>query len=129
MLTVKLTQPVVYLDLRLASAQGIGGVITLLLRYKKLLLLSLLFAFLCRYERILNEMLGHLERQPKNKDRRIAWLELVEPLLNAVGLLLLAHFRSIFPLFFKWMHADDDQTVLLVRSNWIIPCNFIILLT
>ena len=33
-----------------------------------------------------------------------------------MGLVLLAHFRRLFPLFFKWMHADDDETVLLVTA-------------
>ncbi|KAJ4836564.1 hypothetical protein Tsubulata_013443 [Turnera subulata] len=69
------------------------------------------------FERILNEMLGHLERQPRNKDRRIAWLTFIEPLFHAVGLVLLAHFRRLFPLFFVWMHADDDETVLLVLQR------------
>lgn len=64
---------------------------------------------------MLNEMLSHLERQPRNKERRIAWLKYIEPVLNSVGLVLLVHFRRIFPLFLKWMHADDDETVLLVR--------------
>ncbi|KAL9421527.1 hypothetical protein AB3S75_033909 [Citrus x aurantiifolia] len=68
-------------------------------------------------ERMLNEMLSHLERQPRNKDRRIAWLKFIEPLFSAVGLVLLAHFRRIFLLFFKWMHADDDETVLLVLKR------------
>ncbi|KAL5568932.1 hypothetical protein UlMin_025507 [Ulmus minor] len=79
------------------------------------------------YERMLNEMLSHLERQPRNKERRVAWLQHVEPLFNCVGLVLLAHVRRIFPLFFQWMHADDDETVLLVlrqvhvvlRVTWI----------
>lgn len=61
-----------------------------------------------------NEMLSHLERQPRNKERRIAWLKSVDSLFNGVGLVLLAHFRRIFPLFFQWMHADDDDTVILV---------------
>ncbi|KAJ8763973.1 hypothetical protein K2173_004835 [Erythroxylum novogranatense] len=69
------------------------------------------------FERMLNEMLGHLERQPRNKDRRIAWLKYIEPLLCEVGVFLLAHFRRMFPLFFQWMHADDDQTVLLVLKQ------------
>ncbi|VFQ90346.1 unnamed protein product [Cuscuta campestris] len=69
------------------------------------------------YEKLLNEMLSHLERQPKNKERRIAWLKHIEPLFNSVGLVLLSHFRRIFPLFFKWMHADDDDTVLLVLER------------
>lgn len=59
-------------------------------------------------------MLSHLERQPRNKERRVAWLKHIDPLFNSVGLVLLAHFRRIFPLFFKWMNADDDETVLLV---------------
>ncbi|CAH2058677.1 unnamed protein product [Thlaspi arvense] len=69
------------------------------------------------HERIMNEMLGHLERQPRNKERRIAWLRFIEPLLDALGLFLLAHFRRIFPLFFQWMHSDDADTVLLVLER------------
>ncbi|KAG2332399.1 hypothetical protein Bca4012_018020 [Brassica carinata] len=69
------------------------------------------------YEKVMNEMLGHLERQPRNKERRIAWLTFVEPLLNSLGLFLLAHFRRIFPLFFQWMHSDDGETVLLVLER------------
>ncbi|CAI0411051.1 unnamed protein product [Linum tenue] len=34
-----------------------------------------------------------------------------------MGLVLLAHFRRLFPLFFKWIHADDDETVLLVLKR------------
>uniref|UniRef100_A0A1J3JYZ2 Uncharacterized protein n=1 Tax=Noccaea caerulescens TaxID=107243 RepID=A0A1J3JYZ2_NOCCA len=69
------------------------------------------------YEKIMNEMLGHVERQPRNKERRIAWLRFIEPLLNALGLFLLAHFRRIFPLFFQWMHSDDAETVFLVLER------------
>ncbi|KAI3988814.1 hypothetical protein MKX01_016385 [Papaver californicum] len=46
----------------------------------------------CRYlwfGRMMNEMLSHLERQP----------------------------RRIFPLLFQWMHADDDRTVILVLER------------
>lgn len=60
-------------------------------------------------------MLNHLERQPRNKQRRVVWLTHCEPLLVGLGLVLLVHFRRLFPLFFKWLHADDDETVLLVR--------------
>ncbi|KAK2983252.1 hypothetical protein RJ640_023372 [Escallonia rubra] len=69
------------------------------------------------YEKLLNEMLSHLERQPRNKERRIAWLNHIELLLNGMGLVLLAHFKRIFPLFFQWMHADDDETVVLVLDQ------------
>ncbi|XP_061356692.1 uncharacterized protein At2g39910 [Gastrolobium bilobum] len=69
------------------------------------------------FDRMLNEMLSHLERQPRNKERRIAWLKSVDSLFNGVGLMLLAHFRRIFPLFFQWMHADDDDTIILVLKR------------
>uniref|UniRef100_A0A0E0E5S0 Uncharacterized protein n=1 Tax=Oryza meridionalis TaxID=40149 RepID=A0A0E0E5S0_9ORYZ len=69
------------------------------------------------YDRMLAEMLGHLERQPLNKKRRVAWLTLVGPVFEAMGLFLLAHFRLLFSLFFQWMHADDDKTVLLVLER------------
>ncbi|XP_062229671.1 uncharacterized protein At2g39910-like [Phragmites australis] len=69
------------------------------------------------YDRMLSEMLGHLERQPLNKERRIAWLTLIGPVFNAMGLFLLAHFRRLFSLFFQWMHTDDDKTVLLVLEQ------------
>ena len=65
---------------------------------------------------MLAEMLGHLERQPLNKERRVAWLSLIGPVFDAMGLFLLAHFRLLFSLFFQWMHADDDRTVLLVSK-------------
>ncbi|CAI9091633.1 OLC1v1026706C1 [Oldenlandia corymbosa var. corymbosa] len=69
------------------------------------------------YEKLLNEMLNHLERQPRNKERRVVWLKYIEPFLNGMGLILVAHFRRIFPLFFRWMHADDDETVILVLER------------
>ena len=65
---------------------------------------------------MLSEMLGHLERQPLNKERRVAWLTLIGPVFDAMGLFLLAHFRRLFSLFFQWMHTDDDKTALLVRK-------------
>lgn len=69
------------------------------------------------YEKLLSEMLNHLERQPRNKERRVSWLAHIEPLFQSMGLVLLAHFRRIFPLFFLWMHADDDETVILVLEQ------------
>ncbi|KAF5947856.1 hypothetical protein HYC85_013813 [Camellia sinensis] len=53
-------------------------------------------------ERMLSEMLSHLERQPRNKERRLAWLKHIEQLFNVVGL---------------WMHTDDDETILLVLER------------
>lgn len=82
---------------------------------------SVMYYRLYRYERILTEMLSHLERQPRNKDRRVAWLQHIEAVFNSLGLLLLAHFRRIFPLFFQWMREDDDETILLVRHLTMCP--------
>ena len=64
---------------------------------------------------MLNEMLSHLERQPRDNECHVAWLKYIEPLLSAVGLVLLANFGRMFPLILKWMHANDDETVLLAR--------------
>ncbi|MCL7043310.1 hypothetical protein MKW94_024376 [Papaver nudicaule] len=69
------------------------------------------------FEMMMNEMLSHLERQPSHKDRRNSWLELIEPVFNSMGIVLLAHFRRIFPLLFQWMHADEDRTVILVLER------------
>lgn len=69
------------------------------------------------FELILSEMLAHLERQPFNRDRRVAWLRLIGPVLNVMGLVLLIHFHRIFPLFFQWLHSDDDETILLVLER------------
>ncbi|KAK8967945.1 hypothetical protein KSP40_PGU002587 [Platanthera guangdongensis] len=69
------------------------------------------------FELILSEMLGQLERQPFNRNRRVAWLQLIGPVLNAMGLVLLMHFHRIFPLFFQWLHGDDDETILLVLER------------
>ncbi|KAI4962581.1 hypothetical protein ZWY2020_029106 [Hordeum vulgare] len=43
-------------------------------------------------------------------------LTCTQRILDAMGLFLLAHFSLLFSLFFQWMHADDDRTVLLVES-------------
>lgn len=69
------------------------------------------------YDRMLNEMLGHLERQPLNKERRVSWLTLIGPVFDSMGLFLLAHFRRLFSLFFQWVHTDDDKTVLLTLEQ------------
>lgn len=69
------------------------------------------------YEKVMNEMLSHLWRQPRSKERRIAWLKHIDPLFSGMGLVMLGHFRRMFPLFFKWMHSDDDQSVLLVLER------------
>ncbi|KAK1292668.1 Uncharacterized protein QJS10_CPB17g00009 [Acorus calamus] len=79
------------------------------------------------FEKILSGMLGHLERQPLDRKRYTAWLELIDPVLICMGLVLLAHFRRIFPLLFQWMHVDDIKTLLLVleRVNTIIKVTWI----
>ncbi|GAB2288440.1 hypothetical protein Dimus_022773 [Dionaea muscipula] len=86
------------------------------------------------FAKLLDEMLGHLERQPRDKERCIAWLNFIEPLLYGVGLVLLAHFKRLFPLFFLWIHDDDDEIVVLalkrihtiVKVTWIRNSPFIL---
>ncbi|KAG2309367.1 hypothetical protein Bca52824_029115 [Brassica carinata] len=55
------------------------------------------------YERIMNEMLGHLERQPKDKE--------------CFRTFLACSFSTYLPSFFQWMHSDDAETVLLVLER------------
>ncbi|KAG9158534.1 hypothetical protein Leryth_024039, partial [Lithospermum erythrorhizon] len=50
------------------------------------------------YERLLNEILSHLERKPRDKGRRITWLMHIEPL--CIKSCFTAHFRRMFRLFF-----------------------------
>ena len=50
-----------------------------------------IICFLSRFEKMLNEMLSHLERQPRNKEQRILWLKFIEPIFNTIDLVLLAH--------------------------------------
>ncbi|GMJ14458.1 hypothetical protein like AT2G39910 [Hibiscus trionum] len=69
------------------------------------------------FHKILTEMLSHLERQPRNIERRIAWLKFIEPIFNSMRLLLSPYFGRIFPLFFQWLHVNDDETVVLVLKR------------
>ncbi|KAE8724345.1 hypothetical protein F3Y22_tig00010533pilonHSYRG00215 [Hibiscus syriacus] len=79
------------------------------------------------FQKILTEMLIHLERQPWNRERRIAWLTLIDPIFNSMRLLIVAYIELIFPLLFQWLHVDDDETVLMalkrlhtiVRLTWL----------
>lgn len=66
------------------------------------------------YGEIFNEMLGEMERHTGDKERRTIWLQHIEPLIEGMGLVILAYFRRLFPLFFHWLHAKDDATVILV---------------
>lgn len=69
------------------------------------------------YGEILNEMLGEMERHTGDKECRTIWLQHIEPLIEAMGLVILAYFRRLFPLFFHWLHAKDDATVILVLKR------------
>ena len=68
-----------------------------------------------RYRSILNEMLGELERNQRNPIWYTIWLHHVGDLFDAMGLVLVAHFRRLLPLLFFWAHTADDSVVLLVR--------------
>ncbi|KAI3863410.1 hypothetical protein MKX03_025730 [Papaver bracteatum] len=45
------------------------------------------------FERMMNEMLSHLKRQPSHKDGRNSWLEIIEPVFNSMD--------AFFHFFFK----------------------------
>ena len=49
-----------------------------------------------------------------DKERRISWLRHIQPVFQIMGLFLLAHFKRIFNLLFQWIHANDDETLILV---------------
>eukprot|EP01018_Ginkgo_biloba_P022753 Gb_12768 [translate_table: standard] len=71
------------------------------------------------YRKILDEMLGELERHSEDKEHRIIWLQHIEPLFEAMGIVIVAYFRRLFPLFFHWLHAKDDATVILVLQRFL----------
>lgn len=69
------------------------------------------------YRSILNEMLGELERHQSDATRFTVWLQHISKLLEAMGLLLVAHFKRLLPLLFLWLHAPDDSITLLVLNS------------
>ncbi|XP_057858364.1 uncharacterized protein At2g39910 isoform X2 [Cryptomeria japonica] len=69
------------------------------------------------YRELLGAMLGEMERHSEDKERRIIWLQQIEPLFKAMGLVILAFFKRLFPLLFHWLHAKDDATVILVLKR------------
>lgn len=71
--------------------------------------------FYCdRYGAIMQEMLEDLDRHRSDETRRIVWLQLVTPQFEAMGIVLVAHFKRLLPLFYYWLHAQDETTQILV---------------
>lgn len=70
------------------------------------------------YRNILNEMLGELERHQLDSARFKIWLQYVDKLFAAMGLLLVAHFKRLLPLLFPWLHTSDDSITLLVLNSF-----------
>lgn len=75
------------------------------------------FLYWLRYRQFLGEMLNELERHRDDQARRVIWLQEVTPLMEAMGLVLVAHFSRLLPLLYYWLHAPDDLTCLLVCSS------------
>ncbi|BBM98243.1 TELO2-interacting protein 2 [Marchantia polymorpha subsp. ruderalis] len=69
------------------------------------------------YRQFLGEMLNELERHRDDQARRVIWLQEVTPLMEAMGLVLVAHFSRLLPLLYYWLHAPDDLTCLLALSR------------
>ncbi|KAH7291137.1 hypothetical protein KP509_29G002100 [Ceratopteris richardii] len=64
--------------------------------------------------KILNEMLGELERHLLDATRYKVWLQNVSILFERMGLVLVVHFKRVLPLLFPWLHTQDDSMTLLV---------------
>lgn len=45
------------------------------------------------------------------------WLQLVTPQFESMGIMLVAHFKRLLPLLYYWLHAQDEETQLLVLTN------------
>ncbi len=62
----------------------------------------------------MKEMLEELDRHRSDEARRVVWLQIVTPQLESMGIFLVAHFKRLLPLFYHWLHAQDETTQLLV---------------
>ncbi|KAG6549634.1 hypothetical protein Mapa_008612 [Marchantia paleacea] len=69
------------------------------------------------YRQFLGEMLLELERHRDDQARRVIWLQEITPLIEAMGLVLVAHFSRLLPLLYYWLHAPDDLTCLLALAR------------
>lgn len=87
---------------------------------------DLLFDFQ-RYRRTFCDMLDELERHLDDQDRRIAWLETIKPQLEAMGLVLVAHFKRLLPLIYGWLHAPDDMSCISVVQGPDVIFAFVLL--
>lgn len=68
----------------------------------------------------MKEMLVDLGRHRDDQGRRIVWLQVVTPQLEAMGIVLVAHFKSLLPLLFHWLHARDETTQILVSATFLL---------
>ncbi|XP_073393546.1 uncharacterized protein [Physcomitrium patens] len=69
------------------------------------------------YQATMKEMLEDLERHRRDQKRRVVWLQLVTPQFESMGIMLVAHFKRLLPLLYYWLHAQDEETQLLVLTN------------
>eukprot|EP00850_Spirogloea_muscicola_P001975 SM000007S20935 [mRNA] locus=s7:1019285:1021366:- [translate_table: standard] len=78
------------------------------------------------YSQVFETLLGEMERYSEEVAWRLVWLDSVQPLVQALGLVLLAHFKRLLPLLLHWLHSLDEATVLkslavlnvTMRSTW-----------
>ncbi|MCO5594851.1 hypothetical protein L7F22_048885 [Adiantum nelumboides] len=68
------------------------------------------------YRNILNEMLGELERHRLDATYYRVWMENVDRLLEAMGLVVVAHLKRLLTLLFPWLHTADDSLTLLALN-------------
>eukprot|EP00850_Spirogloea_muscicola_P001031 SM000004S14901 [mRNA] locus=s4:111560:113632:+ [translate_table: standard] len=64
------------------------------------------------YGQVFETLLGEVERHSEAVAWRLVWLDSILPLVQALGLVLLAHFKRLLPLLLHWLHSLDEATVL-----------------
>lgn len=70
------------------------------------------------YDHIMDVTISDMERRSDQKNRRLFWLKNgLLPLLDTMGLIIVAHFKRLLPLLCLWLRDSDDQSVLLVVEN------------
>lgn len=65
----------------------------------------------------MKEMLEELQRHRSDRLRRVTWLQSVTPQFEVMGIVLVGHFKDLLPLFYDWLHANDEPTQQLVINT------------
>ena len=67
--------------------------------------------------------MAEMERHPEDVNKCLAWMQHLARLMDALKLIVVCHLARLLPLLFKWAHAHDTETVVMVRKmNTFIFC-------